>query len=280
MEITQPQKTLKIATLDDLPGVTDIQTLTARLYNTTLTLSGKRIELKKYTKPILSTFYRKTIRTPRSKTQPPELYKRRNDNLHRARKTVTNLIHCNLPITKAPQHKRPRFILFTYADSIRGNIRNRKAHKQDMAEFMRKLKKYLHKKELKYVWVIEKQPCGNTHFHVVFFELPYLDKNKIEQMWGHGFVKFKEIKTSYKDTKHTANYVGKYITKDADEKDMNERCYSTSLDLTKPTVVHSVHVIRSILNEAINKNYVITRKPIEYYLPFFDTTVKYELWEP
>lgn len=62
---------------------------------------------------------------------------------------------------------------------------------------------------------------GNVHYHVLVFNLPYIEniKDEIAKVWGNGFIKGR----SFSDANHAANYVCKYIGKELDNKHIKFR---------------------------------------------------------
>lgn len=50
-----------------------------------------------------------------------------------------------------------------------------------------------HKNRLKYVAVHEVQKRGAIHYHIIFFNLPFIRNEKIAHIWSHGFTKTKKI---------------------------------------------------------------------------------------
>jgi hypothetical protein len=62
---------------------------------------------------------------------------------------------------------------------------------------------------------------GNVHYHVLIFNLPYVEniKDEIAKVWGNGFIKGR----SFSDANHAANYVCKYIGKELDNKHIKFR---------------------------------------------------------
>jgi len=67
------------------------------------------------------------------------------------------------------------------------------------------------KEKVKYVWVIEFQKNGNAHLHILFNNLPHI--NKVRKIWTRvgGGVSMKVIKI--KSMEGISNYIGNYIVK-------------------------------------------------------------------
>ena len=84
-----------------------------------------------------------------------------------------------------------------------------KSFTRDWQLFMKRLRKHTGNKHIRYIRVVElgteKQ---RLHFHVVFFNLPFIPKSVVEQVWSKGFVKPTELKGV-----QAIQYVCKYISK-------------------------------------------------------------------
>lgn len=97
---------------------------------------------------------------------------------------------------------------------------------------------YFYKKKrganLKYIAVIEFQKRGAVHYHIVFFNLPFLRKEKIAEIWKHGFIKIKKVE-------HVDNigaYMSKYMTKAFLDKHLQgKKRYFASKELKKPILI-------------------------------------------
>lgn len=104
--------------------------------------------------------------------------------------------------------------------------------------------------KLKYLVVIEFQKRGAIHFHVIFFNLPFVPVSKdyqdktdftynLADLWGHGFVKINKID----DVDNVGAYVAGYVSDKDKEKNgfldaryFNHKRYSTSRGLLEPIV--------------------------------------------
>jgi len=76
--------------------------------------------------------------------------------------------------------------------------------------FIERLTKYLGEKP-RYISVPEQLPTKAWHYHIVFFQLPYIPYQTFEKkLWRYGFTNIQLAKNVRKITA----YVGKYITKD------------------------------------------------------------------
>jgi hypothetical protein len=126
---------------------------------------------------------------------------------YRAKKTLKDLILCNLP------YGEPKFLTLTY----RTPQFNDKQAKLDFKNFIKRLK-YHTKIYLRYIAVPEEHNSLDTrpdrlhsyHFHILVFDLSYLSARIYSDVWRHGFIKINRIDT---DHIRVANYIAKYLTK-------------------------------------------------------------------
>jgi len=131
----------------------------------------------------------------------------------------------------------PVFLTLTFAE----NITDIKEANRIFSKFKQRLDYEITKTKrsyLKYVGIIEFQKRGAIHYHVLIFNLPYLENiyDKIEAIWGKGFIIVKPIK----NIKTVASYVCKYMTKGkADERLCGQKSYFSSNGLKKPLEILS-----------------------------------------
>lgn len=154
---------------------------------------------------------------------------------------VNRLINSNLGQNKRVTEK---FYTFTFKE----NMQDRQKAISEFNKFIYKLRRKK-KKKIDYIATIELQKRGAIHFHVLFFNLPFTDKEEIETMWGNGFIKIESIKNQ-----DVANYIIKYITKDmATGRKQGERRYLHSRGLKKPLIeqLDDVNVDDYIDNETV-----------------------------
>ena len=86
--------------------------------------------------------------------------------------------------------------------------------KRAVAELMKKLHKGQHVITRRYALAMEYHKNGWPHYHVLV-EGRYVDKHKLQKMWGHGIAYVS--KHDFKNVEHAINYATKYISK-TDEK--------------------------------------------------------------
>jgi hypothetical protein len=70
--------------------------------------------------------------------------------------------------------------------------------------FIQRLNYYLYHTKtqlLKYLATWEKQKRGAIHYHVIFFDFPYIAKEKLQNLWSHGFIKINRIDVDSKENR-------------------------------------------------------------------------------
>lgn len=99
------------------------------------------------------------------------------------------------------------------------------------------------KRVLKYVAVIEFQKRGAVHYHILC-NLPFIDVNRLSEIWSHGFIKLNKIKGDKErfgssECDNVGAYVCKYMTKDNDDERLNcRKSYLMSRNLDKPQEIY------------------------------------------
>jgi len=146
---------------------------------------------------------------------------------NRAKGEIRDLIYCNLPGVYNEQNSN-KFITLTFAD----NIDNFDIAVNEHKKFIQRLRysQYFKGQYIRYLTVPEQQKRGAYHFHTVMFDIPYIQKANLGDIWGNGFVKINQIK----DDEHLANYLNKYITKDFKNGLYNRKSYFPSRKLLRP----------------------------------------------
>jgi len=104
---------------------------------------------------------------------------------------------------------------------------------------------------LKYAVVIEFQKRGAIHFHVLFFNLPFIDHDKLSKLWRNGFIKINKIE----NVKNIGSYVTKYMSKDFDDSRLcGQKSYFTSRGLKKPFITYDEDDIKTLIKIMPNES--------------------------
>ena len=169
--------------------------------------------------------------------------KRRQDNLIRTRNLIYQIVTMNAEDN--PLY-RPVFYTITFKE----NMQDIPTANKEFQKFIQRLNYHVGHK-LKYLSVIEFQKRGAIHYHVVFFNLPFIDKAVIEKKWGHGFTR---IETA-DNVNDCALYIAKYLKKNLiDKRLVGQKSYFTSKGLPRPETYYQDQNIDTILQSAtLNK---------------------------
>lgn len=221
------------------------------LYREKVIISGNIVEIYSHEKSILTGISRDTSSFRHIKTEveethvidyesgeiirektPEEIFNSLKDKLcSRARSNITarnnlrRLALMNFDNTS-------KFITLTFKD----NVTDLEESNRIFKKFILRLNYYLKKQDresVQYLAVIEFQKRGAIHYHMLC-NLEYIKAMKLEELWGHGFIKINRIT-------HVDNigaYVVKYMTKeDADERLIGKKMYQCSKGLKKPVEI-------------------------------------------
>jgi hypothetical protein len=196
----------------------------------------------------------------------------RKKSVHKARNELTRLIHANAWHWKKPDGTLylPVFMTLTFKE----DIRDLKQANHAFSNFVKRLNFRIGNSSktnfLKYVAVPEYQDLtrgGVVHYHVIFFNLEFIWKSELEEVWDQGFAKIKKIDTLDK----AVNYVCKYITKKFDDRRADgQKRYFPSRDLLRPITIREKSFLGFIKD--IPKEYITK---VQEYVSYFMGSVKY-----
>lgn len=148
--------------------------------------------------------------------------------------------NANMHFNQNREPFKPIFITFTFKENV-----------QDLTKANYEFRKFIQRfnyqyfnssKYLQYVAVPEFQKRGAVHYHVVFFNLPFIEKiyDKIRELWGQGWT----LVDTIKDINHLINYVSKYLSKGLiDERLFGRKKYFTSRGLLRPKIFRDMEVV-------------------------------------
>ena len=178
--------------------------------------------------------------------QEYDAIKRKQKHYEQMRWEISRIIDCNFD-------DNTKFMTLTFKE----NIQDVKYTNVEFKKFIKRLNYYLYnekKQKLKYLAEWEKQKRGAIHYHIIFFELPFINIDELQRIWGNGFVKINKIDVDSKDNR--GRYVSKYFSKDIDEKDYKQKAFFKSQNLKKPIVIR-----KNVKNwyDTTNKNVVYTK---------------------
>jgi len=133
------------------------------------------------------------------------------------------------------------FLTFTFAD----NIQDLDIAHRFFRNFIKRLGYFIDTK-VKYVAVYEYQARGAIHYHVLFFNLPYIPAihSFMDKCWGQGFVFGKVVN----NTQSASRYLTKYIQKELNLNHIkNRRRFLCSKGLIKPKKINDQEVIKELV---------------------------------
>lgn len=128
-------------------------------------------------------------------------------SLNRTRQNIRRSINANVGRWG---NERPKFVTLTFDE----NITEHEVANYKFMKFIQRLKYHTGVK-VKYTAVIEYQHRGAIHYHVVFYNLPYVPHEKLTEIWREGHVWINAID----DVDNLGAYVLKYVLKNILEVD-------------------------------------------------------------
>lgn len=109
----------------------------------------------------------------------------RETTLKRARKMIRWLVNTNINLNN---DYSPKFLTLTFKE----NISSLKSANYEFKKFRHRLEYKFHIK-INYLCVPEFQKRGSIHYHVILFNLPFIDADELSSIWGNGFIKINRI---------------------------------------------------------------------------------------
>lgn len=164
----------------------------------------------------------------------------------RARKRIIYLINSNSYTWKNGSGRPypPIFLTLTFKENIKDTERANREFSKFIQRFNYEITSQK-KSYLKYVAVIEFQKRGSIHYHVMFFNLPFIEKiyDKLNKIWPAGYFKINKAD----NIRDVGFYVAKYMHKDFDDPRLKgHKCYFTSRYLKQPISISFVELINII----------------------------------
>lgn len=117
----------------------------------------------------------------------------------RAKNQIKRLIHGN----QYEHQEKPVFLTLTFKE----NITNVKTANREFNMFIKRMNRRI-KKLLRYVAVHEYQKRGALHYHMIIFNLPFLEHKEIAKIWRNGMIDIELVNYD-----GLPNYMTKYISK-------------------------------------------------------------------
>lgn len=208
-----------------------------RLVNKKVVISGNILEFYEYERGVLkgasSCGGRHNICVDKEKKE-----KNKADASYRARRMVRRLVNAN--VGRYGRDVTAKFVTLTF----REHVTDLKSANYEFTKFIKRLNYEIFntkKSQIKYIVVPEFTLIGRIHYHVIFFNIPYVKADLVANLWGNGFIKINKID----NCDNVGAYVSKYITKDND-KIQGMKSYFTSKCLLKPIEIENEKEVQSL----------------------------------
>ena len=200
--------------------------------------SGNVLEYYSYSDGYLKGYSTKNNNGGRKKNYVSEDFEEnRIKVLNRAKKDLRRLINSNF---NQYGNLTSKFLTLTFAD----DIRDLKCANYEFKKFLQRLNYRVNnskKNILKYTCVVEFHKSGCIHYHVIFYNLPYLKSNEISDLWRNGFIKINKINNVDNVGTYVASYLGQVEKgqgrSPTDNRLQNNKSYFSSKGLFKPIEV-------------------------------------------
>src|SRR5690625_44733 len=135
----------------------------------------------------------------------------------------------------------PKFMTLTFKQ----NIKDHATANGEFKRFIQRLNYHVTGEKrtvLKYTCVVERQKRGAIHYHVIFYNLPYIAFNELLGVWQHGNEQRGLRINAIKEIDNVGSYVTKYISKEIQvlrdgkggEREKEKKIYFQSRGLVKP----------------------------------------------
>lgn len=210
---------------------------------------SKIVTLTKYDKPIKSDLA-KNFGSNCKETTEEEYQENKRKNIRKAACKIMKLVKHNVGQYKKSNGKAfpPIGLTLTFAD----NVQDWDYANEEFSKFIKRLNYFVYGRkcsELAYISVPELQKRGAIHYHIFFFNLPFIDKNEVEELWGNGTAHISKEVGSL-EGESLGKYITKYMTKQFYDRDKEgnykfyydkstwegKKTYFASKNLFKPSV--------------------------------------------
>ncbi len=197
-------------------------------------------------------FFDKVFIEKRKKLSECNPEKRKIDPLasfYRSKSKAKKIIKCNAWKWFHANRKpfMPVLLTLTFAE----NIQNLTKANRKFSKFIQKLNYYIFsdkKAKLQYLGVVEFQKRGAIHYHIIFFNLPFI--KTIYKIWNEGRVDLRSVK----NMKGLINYLSKYMVKEsADRRLKGRKRYFTSRKIFRPIIIKSYFIAKGVSDVLKNR---------------------------
>lgn len=192
----------------------------------------------------------------------------------RKRKTdLTMLVRSNAYQHKWPSgsYMRPHLLTLTFADDVKDLTTANRHFTKFVMRFNTFLKSY--GTTLAYNAVPEFTKQGRVHYHVLMYNMPYIDRvyDQLHKLWRHGYTHLDKIT----DMRGLVNYLCKYLSKQDDDRLFSRKHFFTSRSAFRPQVLfdEAVEVLRNLIQQwgwLWSKSYQVDSEFVSYHATDFD----------
>jgi len=178
-----------------------------------------------------------------------ESLRRKQKHYEQMRWVIARLVDCNFD-------DDTKFVTLTFKQNIT-DIEHANA---EFKNFIKRLNYHLYnqkKHTIKYIATWEKQKRGAIHYHVIFFGFPYIRKQELETLWGHGFVRINQIDVDSRENR--GRYLSKYFSKNLELKEHKKKAFFTSRNLKKP-LIQKLVLDESAIRALAKENVIFTKE--------------------
>ena len=232
--------------------------------------SGDILEIFMYKKPLYRGFLTAKRKTPVliPKTLEEQL-KNRERSMMRSKSKVKRLVNANAYKwhTISGRAFRPLFLTLTFKE----NIQDLKSANYEFIKFIQRFNYFIthfKKPYCKYLKVPEFQQRGAVHYHVILFNIPFIENiyDELKKLWPAGIFKINVVD----NVKNVGNYVSAYMTKGkVDPRLIGEKSYTASRGLHKPEEQWDASKIQKQVEE-VPENFEQFEK--DYEDPYYEAT--------
>lgn len=227
-------------------------------YNTKIIETPTTKEVYFYEKPIYSKAISETSTIKNNKRKifdemsacaQYDSLKRKQKHYEQMRWEIARIVDCNFD-------NKTKFLTLTYKE----NIVDINETNKDFKYFIQRLNYRLYQTKttaLNYIATWEKQKRGAIHYHVIFFDFPYIAKQTLQDIWGHGFIKINRIDVDSRENR--GRYISKYFGKDLDLKEHKKKAFFKSQNLKLPAIKKLI-LTDDILTDLLQENVIYQKE--------------------
>ncbi|MCK5413284.1 MAG: hypothetical protein KAI57_02810 [Candidatus Pacebacteria bacterium] len=214
----------------------------ATLYDKKVVISGKIIEVYKYSKMQVYGFT--AFPSNKGFEKNEEEKNRSKFSQSRSSFNIRGLVNSNPDLNK--------FLTLTFA-------KNQKNLSKANYEFKKFIERMKYKYQIfKYVCVVEFQKRGAVHYHIIC-NLTYIKKKTIEKIWSHGFVKINRVQS----VRNLGAYFAKHGTK-GDEVESkllaSRKKFFCSRGINRPIILRNPDKTKEYIDKNLQNKVAFFRK--------------------